>query len=519
MSKLAERIYDRWFGKGKAVKRHYAAARVNRQNAGWSTSPTGANYERRISLAILRARARQASRDDPHLSKFLALSRSNIIGPKGIQLQSRANGLDGKLDIELNKMVEEAWWQWGHAETCTLSGKMNWKALQDLIVTQLKCDGEFLVQMVSADNPFGFALKVWDVNWLDEVYNEVLPNGNRIIMSVEIDANNKPVAYWLTTPMTEINFTARRARQRTRVSADEMIHGFLVYDDESQVRGVSSMAAVLLTAKNFQAYKEGVIQSARWSSNQVAFLSQKVPDGEGSYEGKEDAEGNVTLPVIDSAPGSINTLPPNWGLETLDPKQPTQNHAAFAKTILMEMAAGLGIPYFYLAGDMEAVNFSSSRVGLDDARDIWKGLQEFVATTLCRPVFNKWVLQAFLNKQLKISAKQFNEIQNPLWRPRRWPYIDPTKDTTATIDRLKNGLTDPLTVFAELGEDYGEHLARWKVAREMAAAVGINIDEMYAEQPKQLGPAPADDPNADETPPEKPKRGLLNGLDHEEMVN
>ena len=56
-------------------------------------------------------------------------------------------------------------------------------------------DGEFLCRFIDANNPFGFALKFYDVAYLDETYNEVLKSGNRIVMSVEVNAYDRPVAY------------------------------------------------------------------------------------------------------------------------------------------------------------------------------------------------------------------------------------------------------------------------------------------------------------------------------------
>lgn len=512
--KISQRLYEAiWPSPPKGHKRSYQAARSNRLNANWTTYPTGANYERRQDLAVLRARARQASRDDPHLSKFLSLMRSNVIGPKGIMLQSQARDMKGELNVLLNKRVEEAWWQWSHAETCTLSGKLNFKGVQDLAVTQFACDGEFLIEMVpGADNEFGFALKCWDVNWLDETYNENLRNGNRVLMSVEVDANDRPVAYWLTMPPTEHTFATlnQQRRERIRKPAENMIHGFLIHDDESQVRGVTAFKAVLLTAKNYHGYNEGVITSARVAANTFGFIKQDLADGE-EYTGAENSEGQPTVPMIDSSPLSMNLLNPGQSFEGFDPKQPTQNHSAFTKTILMELAAGLGVPYFYLAGDMEAVNFSSSRVGLDDARDIWKGLQDFIATTLCRRVFHAWAYEAMYNGKLNIKAREFAEIQNPVWRARGWKYIDPTKDINADVERLKYKLATPSEILSEQGIDYVDHLERWQADAKLAKSYGIDINELYSEQPKQLAPAPAENDDDEADPPPKTERGYTNG--------
>jgi capsid protein len=193
---------------------------------------------------------------------------------------------------------------------------------------------------------------------------------------------------------------------------------------------------------------------------------------------------------------AITQLPPNYELEQFDPKQPTQNHAAFAKNILMGVAAALDCPYFYLAGDMEAVNFSSSRVGLDDARDIWKGLQDFVATTLCREVYHAWARSAYMSGQLEITPEEFAEIQNPLWRARGWRYIDPTKDVASDVERLKNRLTTPSNILAEQGVDYVDFLETWKEDKELAMQYGVDIEAIYSE------PQPVAEPATKESEPD-----------------
>ena len=517
-NKLAVRIYERLFGK-PVYKRGYAAARISRTNADWGTSGSTANRELRQDLSALRSRARQASRDNAYFKKFLSLTRENIIGAKGMQLQCQARGMDGKLDLMINKQVEEAFWQWSHRETCSASGRLDWLAIQRLAVTRLACDGEFLIQKVYpklSNNQFGFALKCWDVNWLDETYNDTLPGGNRVIMSVEIDDDNRPVAYWLTTPASEINFTKRRERSRTRIPADQMIHGFLSYDDENQVRGVTWFSASLLTARNLQSYCDGVINAARLGAHQLGFLTQEAPDGEAEYSGEDEA-GNQITPAIDVAPLSMNALPPGWDLKQFDPKHPTQNHAAFAKTVLMELSTGVDLQYFELSGDMEAVNYSSARVGLDNSREIWKGLQDFFATALCREVFHGWAEAAFLGGALQLTASQFAEIRNPVWRGRGWNYIDPTKDVKADVERLRNRLTTPSMILADQGVDYVSYLERWKSDRELAAEYGVDIESIYTEAAPQQ-PADGTDPNAD-TPPDPPKREYVNGHDPDTLIN
>lgn len=508
---LADRAAAEEEARKEKQKRSYAAARPTRLNVGWATQPTGANHERRVSLSALIARSRQASRDDLHIVNYLRLMRAGVIGQHGIRLQSGARGLDGKtLNVELNKRVEEAFWEWGHAETCTVSGKLDWKAIQDLAVTQCERDGAFLIQMVDADNEWGFALRTWDVTWLDFNYNENLQNGRRVIMSVEVDAYDKPVAYWMTVPSSEYEFAHRNYRQRTRtrIPAAEIIHGLQVFDDESQVHGVPGTAAALLPAKNAYSYSESVVMVSRASVNQFGVLKNTQPDGEGQFTGAEDAEGNPLHPFIDSAPLSITPLLPGWELQQFKPEHPTQNHEAFKQTLDMDIAVALGVPYFLLMGNWKAVNFSSSRGGLGEFRERLKGYQSFIATTLCRRVFNKWLTSALLSGKLKLKAHEVREVQNPTWQARGFEYIDPTKDIKADAEKLQNRLITPSEILAERGVDYPDFLERWQADRNLAEQYGIDIEAVYS-APKQLGPAPEvfeDDDETDDDDEPTPKQ-------------
>lgn len=504
------RLYE-WIFPPKQAKRTYAAAKHNRLNVGWTTQPTGANYEHRLSLSALIARSRQAARDDLHIVNYLRLMRENVIGRAGIQLQSRARRKNGKLNVPLNQRVEEAWWQWTHPETCTASGKLDWKGVQDLAVTQIERDGACLIEMVQADNQFGFALKLWDVTWLDPTYNETLPGGNRVIMSVEIDASDMPVAYWLTTPSSEINFTRRMERSRRRIPAERMIHNFLRLDDESQVHGVPGTTAALLPAKNTYSYCESVVMASRVSVNQFAVLKNTAPDGEAQYKGEETDEGVAQNPFIDSAPLQITQLLPGWEMQQFKPDHPTQNHQAFKETLDMDVAVALGVPYFLLMGNWKAVNFSSSRGGLGEFRERCKSYQTFVASTLCRRVFHEWLKSAVFSGQLSLTAEEYAEVQNPMWQARGFDYIDPTKDIDADVTKLQNRLATPSEILAERGVDYLDFLERWESDKALAASKGIDIEAVYSPQPKALNPAPGDDEETPKPPQDDGERSYSNG--------
>lgn len=519
MIRLSDHLYIEPMGKvldearqkraaGRPLKR-YAAANVNRQNADWTTRPMSANWSLYRNLATLRARARQMAKDSPHFRKYLEMCKSNIIGAKGIQLQCRARiGRGGSLNRVLNKRIEEAFWEWGHRETATVSGKLDWLGAQRLFVEQLVRDGEVLIQHIDADNRFGYAMKFWNVDYLDETYNDELPGGNRVIMSVEFDRADRPAAYWLTTPASDINFTRRRTRQRVRIPADQMSHAFLVNDDETQARGVTWFHAALLHAKDLHEYTGGVVLSARVAAYSMGFLKKAAPD-ETQFTGQENDEGYPEQVAIDVAPVSFNELPDGYELQQFDPKQPTQNHSEFKRSMLMDVATGLGVNYFSLAGDMSDVNYSSARVGLGEERDGWCAFQNFVATHFCREVYHRWLRSASMRGAIDVTPRQFQELMNPMWRPRGWRYVDPQKEVNAEVLALQNNLATYTDIFADRGIDINEWLETKAMEKTQFEEYGIDY-----------GPTPAagvaDEPDDEDEPPpaDDEERGYANGKYH-----
>lgn len=498
--------------KQRTHKRLYSAATRTRTNSSWTTAPYTANFSLRSDLRPMRARARNMCANAPHFRNFLNLAKSNVIGSKGIRLQCNAMFANGEPNVRINELVEGAFWEWSHRETCSITGKLNWVAAERLFVETLARDGEVLVQHIAADNAFGYSLKFWNVDYLDETYSEELSDGRRVIMSVEVDKNDRPIAYWLTTPSSDINFTRQRVRERIRIPAEQMTHAGVVTDEETQVRYITFFAAVLLKGKNLEGYEEGVIQSARFAANSFGFLQTTVDD-ETQYTGEEDEEGKISEVEINVEPLEFNELPPGMTMNQFDPKQPTQNHSEFKSGIVLDIAAGLGLNGFSLAGDMTKVNFSSSRIGLEVERDLWKSLQEFVASTFCRDVYHNWLRNSFLSGRLTLTPREYLELQNPVWQGRGWPYLDPLKDVNASSIAIANGLSTFTKELAVIGVDFEDHLKEKAREKKMMAKAGVQLEIVSVGAPVAVEPA-GDDTDEEENP-KKPEneeeRGYTNG--------
>ena len=217
-------------------QRSYAAAIVDRLRGDFDGSTLSINEELRSSLSVMRSRSRQLERDNDYARKFLSMVGQNVIGPQGIRLQMRVRDLDGSLDTMANERIERAWVKWG--KNCSMDGRLSWCDVQNLFIKTVARDGEAVLQFVNTDtNPFGFAVALFEPDHLDETLWADALNGNKIKMSVEVDAWSKPVAYWFQVNHPGENVLRLNGRKYTRVAAEDMLHSFVV-TRAGQVRGV-----------------------------------------------------------------------------------------------------------------------------------------------------------------------------------------------------------------------------------------------------------------------------------------
>jgi capsid protein len=61
------------------------------------------------------------------------------------------------------------------------------------------------------------------------------------------------------------------------------------------------------------------------------------------------------------------------------------------------------------------------------------------------------------------------------WHPRGWQWIDPQKEVAANIEAVKNGFKSLADVMAEQGRDPFDTLSQLAAEKELAEAMGLNL--------------------------------------------
>jgi lambda family phage portal protein len=463
---------------GGTSKRLFDAGASDRLTGSWSTTPLTADDVIRRNQRVLVARAREQCANNDHAKAFLRMCRQNIIGPRGIQLQSQAKEPDGSLDVDANTAIEAAWREWSKAANCDVTGRLPFRQIQAVAVQTVARDGECFIQMVSGRDagPWGFALNLIDPQRCPLDLDEVsLPNGRFVRHGVEFNAFGRPIAYYFTTLKAEESDYSYGGRAFIRIPADQIIHAF-VTDLVGQKRGLPWMSTALWRMQQLKELEHSALVNAREGANKTGFFEWE----EGYGPEAVDEHGEAVELEIESEAGVYHELPAGARFKANDPIYPSGEFAQFSKHQLRGISAGLGVAYNNLASDLEGVNYSSIRQGTLDEREHWKDLQEWVVEAMLSDIFTPWIKRSLLARRIKykgtpLPAAQLDKYSEITWQPRRWDWIDPNADVKAAVLAKNNLLMSPSQIIRDRGQD---PQSVWRdIARDIADMRAAGIPE------------------------------------------
>lgn len=457
--------------------RSFTAGEQTPYTYSWTTSDAHINTSLYKNLRVLRARSRDLARNNDYAMMFLGLVVDNVIGPTGIALQVQARRNDGSLDEVDSRTCEQAWAAWGRIGVCDMSESYTWVDLQRVLIRTIAVDGEVLVRRWRGRGTAGYQLQLLDPSLLDETHIADLPNGNRIRMGVELDADDRRVAYHLAKrDVADPRLGGTGSRETVRIPADQIWHLF-VPEAVGQLRGVPWMRTTMTRQKRLGSYEDAAVAAAEEGAKKLAWIKTASGDARSLADEQVASDSGDTGPAsgtlyVDSGDGiSYGLLPADADIANWDPKYPMADYAQFTKQILRGIASGLRVSYHKLASDLENVNYSSARSGELNERDVWKGLQQWFIDHLCAPAYSEWLPLAIVSGHLSLPMARVQKFDAAVWQGRRWDWVDPEKDVTANVIAINNGLTSRTRVIRAMGHDPDE--IRKELEREKAEWAGL----------------------------------------------
>lgn len=461
-------------GRNRPLQRMHKAA-VNSSLDRWTTQLESPDDIISKNQRILVARSREQWANNDYVKNFVRLCRQNIVG-QGIIMQARVKKTrGGKLDHDTNTGIESAWEEWSKPKNCDVSGKLSWWKICRLAVNHAARDGEFIFRKVYGPEagPWGFALQAIDPQRLRPDYDiQRLQNGHFIRHGIEFNRYGRPLFYHLSSAdESDAGYYTMGGSGYVTVPADDMIHGFLE-EMIGQRRGLPWTSTGLHRLHHLNGFEDSAVENARAGATKMGFIQYK--EGFGPSNDEEDQV------VVDAEPLSWHELPQGAEIANWMPNFPNNETASFTKLMLRGAAAGWGVLYNNIAGDLENVNFSSIRQGTLDERDHWKDLQRWLIESLVVPVAESWLEVALLSGKIiakgkPVSPVRLDALKEISWQGRRWQWIDPGADLKAAVESKNHLLASPSQIILESGRDPMD------VWQESARDVRAMIDAYVAE--------------------------------------
>ena len=458
MPNLIDRIVST-FNPVAGLRRHAAREILSRayegasKRDGWNPRRPGAsaNTDHKMDASTLRTRARALAQNVPYIARGLGSLQANVIGT-GFTPRSLAKNADA---------IDALWDDW--TRVADADGRLDLYGLQAAAYRAMEQDGECLIRLRTRRHedglPVPLQVQLLEIDWLDSTKNAT-NRGNLITNGIEYDSLGAVVAYWLYDQHPGELLGMRTARSASHpVPAASIIHLYNP-DRPGQGRGITRLAPVIALVRDLRVYEDAELARKNLETRLSVLASgdpaaMAAPGLDGT---RTDAQIRKDGNLGALSGGGIIQVPSGLNLTVIEPKA-APGYVEYVKQQLHIVAAGMGITYEMLTGDVREVNFSSARVALLEFRRCAEQLQwHVIIPKLCDPLWRAFIDAAYLGGQ--IPRKDYARD----WSTPKWSYVNPVQDVAADLDEISGGLSSfseklrqrgykPDMVFAELKSD------------------------------------------------------------------
>ncbi len=492
-------------GGGASMASHSAAGGDDLAMYDWNPLRGSADADLLPDLDMLTARSRDLGRNNGLMAGAQQTLRDNIVGAT-LRLSCapdyRLLGWKREQAREWGNFVEAKFRSWGDTTECDAGRTSNLLGLSLQALGGAMGNGDALALPLWLPRPgcrWNTRLMLVESDRLSTPQG--MAHRDDIRGGIELDNYGAPVAYHITKKhpgdMLAWGFYgvgAPVAAQWERIPAftpwgrRRVIH---LADRErtGQSRGKPIVSAVMREFHMAGKYSSNELQASVSSSLVAAFLESDLdPESAAALFGEDPRgawkeslkEGRSSLRKLQG--GAVVPLPAGARLSAFNPGRPNPAFEAFMLAVLRHIAAGMNMPYELLLKDFSKTNYSSARAALLEAWRYFNGRRRWLSDHWLRCIYELWFEEA-------VNA---GEIEAPGYYENRYAYlrcrfifggkgwVDPVKEATASVMRMKAGISTLETECAEQGTDYEEVLDQQQVEEQMRKERGL--PSLFADQ-------------------------------------
>lgn len=448
------------------------------RGAKWLVSRLSSNSALEQEMETLVERSEDLYRNDSYAASAVNGRVDNVVG-KGFTLQCRIQSKDVGLPDETVKAIQERleglYHQWSRVEHYRLKQRL-----------AERCSGiygeslEVISDIGAAEKPIPLSVQVVSPKRLQTPPGKI--GNKRIRMGVEVDANGKPVAYWIrkTDPYDHLDIN----EQFDRIPAERVLHTFEPLFP-GQLRGVPWMAPGMAALKDIKDFVEAHLIKEQVSACFSAFIKKTDPLAAATANAYTTDVNNNRIENL--APGTIQYLGLDEDVTFSNPSSPGDTLGPYAMHHLKGFASSIRYPFELLTKTYDN-SYSGGRLSLIDGRvafGCWQGLRVELS---CSRLWHRFVDECvMLGLVPEIDPSDYFADPWP-WRRHQWTpppseWIDPKVDVEASERAIALGVKTKGEIIAGLGGDFEETLNALTEERLAEA----RAESRYQEELKRLG--------------------------------
>lgn len=457
----------------------YDAAGHGRRLRGWPASSSGPN--RAITgLPTLRNRSRDLVRNEWTGASGERVWGTNLIG---IGIIPRPTISDPKRKARYIKLWDD------FCPTADADGVLDFYGLQTLVAESWRTSGEVFIRLRPRRLDDGLAVPLQVqllesdmVPLLDTDTWPGLPSGHRIRSGIELSRIGRRTAYWCHREHPGDGLANVGAgTELVRVPADEMRHLFKP-TRPGQLRGVPAASPVITKTRTVGDFDDAVLERQRTGNLFTGFItrpSENVAPAIDPITGQPIRTDHDSTPLVGLEPATMHELAPGEDVRFSNPPDSGSNYGDYMRQQHLGIAAGNGLPYELLTGDLKDVSDRTLRIILNDFRRTCEQYQWQIII----PMFCQFVRAAVARAAVLaglIPADEAADFAACTWHPHAWPYIHPTQDVQAQKMEMDAGFASRAAIVARRGDDVEQTDA--ERAADAARERRLSIEKQSAEK-------------------------------------
>lgn len=476
------------------------AARNKNSMRGWRASSKTPQEDIDKNIPVLRQRSRSLYMSAPLAVSAIKTNRTNIVG-EGLRLKST-------IDADFLRMTPDqaADWQrraerefelWAQSKFCDSTRVNNFYEIQQVACMSWLMNGDACVlleyEKPTRTLPYGLRIHLIEsdrVSTPNSTGNNVYlyatnpDNGNRIFNGVEVDGNNRVVAYHICSTYPNSNLYSKKEWKRVKAFGEHtnVPNVLMIYETEraEQYRGVPYLAPVIESLKQLTRYSEAEQMAAVINGFFTVFIKSTRGTSEIGFTGVTDEDDRIADGDrnYELGPGLVNVLNPDEEIDIADAKRPSSNFDAFVTSLAKYVGAALEIPVEILTKQFSS-NYSASRAALLEAWKAFRMKRAWLAADFCQPVYEIFLTEAIANNRLKAPGFFLDPLIRKAYCGAQWNgpaqgQIDPVKEVKAAEKRISIGISTRQREAVEMmGGDFDSNVAQLAREHQMMEAAGL----------------------------------------------